>query len=244
MVDVLAVFAVIAMSTMPAQKALTAMPARPVTPAHSAVAGDAPRTDDARRYAAWRPLLAGEMDRGGWGLKPQDLYKFLHQGVQGPAHAVVDTAAARAWLRSEWEAAGALSVSDRPPLLQPLRPDGRLARIDLVRLRHHLEALEHPGDQGEAGSLETLLLCFIETAASWPTETVLLQALWAKVQQDTLLWADHFTLGDLAELHAEVDDGWPAVRHSAVYRNQRRPHYRVVAVHLLPDAWRQAGQHP
>jgi hypothetical protein len=201
----------------------------------SPLAADRRITDS---YAAWRPLLVAELSQAGWRPEAQDIYKFLHQGVLGPAHAIEDTMAARAWLHREWEAARDLPLDGRPLMLKPLRPDGRLVRVDLVRLRHHIVTRTDSVKCDETAVLDTLLACFIETADRWPQDPSLLEELWAAVRADTALWTGCFGASDMARLHAAVSVDWRSVRHSEVYRHKSRPHYRVVQRDLLPRWWR------
>ena len=188
--------------------------------------GAAPDVD----YAHWRPLLAAELARAAVD-RPDDLYKFLHQGVMGPAHAVPDAAHAIGWLQGEWSETRSLAPQHRPPLLLPLRPDGRLVRLDLVRLRQLVAG-------AEPAALDTLAAVFARTAQTWSRQPAQLAALWSAVKADTALWCDHFAAIDLDYLDRELGDSWPAVHHSESYRTRLAPHYRVVDPQLLPPAWR------
>ncbi len=213
-----------------------------------------PFAPDDTLYAAWRPLLAAELQRADARLQPQDVYKFLHQGVLGPAHAVTDTAAVRARLLREWQLSADLEAAGRPPLLLPLRPDGRLVRIDLVRLRQFVASRSAAADlapperadtaPAHAAALDTLALAVVATAAAWPLATEQLAALWSAVRRDAQLWSEHFDAAALQAFHAEVQGRWPVVHHGEAYRRQRQPHYRVVAVEFLPAAWRRAEMAP
>jgi len=194
--------------------------------------GTGPEVD----YAHWRPLLVAELT-GAAGDRPDDLYKFLHQGVMGPAHAVPDADHALGWLQGEWSETRSLAPQHRPPLLLPLRPDGRLVRLDLVRLRQLVGG-------AETAALDTLAAAFARTAQTWSRQPAQLAALWSAVQADTALWCDHFAAIDLDYLDRELGDSWPAVHHSESYRNRLAPHYRVVDPTLLPATWRQAGATP
>ena len=60
-----------------------------------------------------------------------DIYKLLHQAALGPGHAVRDPATASAALASEMPGLG---EGPADPLVDPISPDGRLARIHLRRL--------------------------------------------------------------------------------------------------------------
>jgi len=194
-------------------------------------------------YAAWRPLLAAELERSAGAVQAEDLYKFLHQGVLGPAHAVVDTAPVRAWLQREWAQTVSLPAAGRPPLLLPLRPDGDLVRVDLVRLQEL--ARDHDlGAAATAALQDTLLEAFAATAAAWPRRPEALANLWQAVLTDTTLWHEHLTGDALLALTRDVAEDWPAVHHSQIYRERWRPHYRVVDRGRLPGAWRRFEETP
>ncbi|HOX25122.1 MAG TPA: hypothetical protein PLL30_05130 [Candidatus Krumholzibacteria bacterium] len=191
-------------------------------------------------YAAWRELLAAELDRTG-ADDPADLYKFLFQGVMGPAHAVDSAGEARRRLQDEWDAAGRLAPAGRPPLFVALRPDGRLVRVDLVRLRH-LVAAEGPA-AGPA-ALDTLAAAFTRTARRWRGDPDQLAALWSAAVADSALWRGRVAPGALRDLDREVRGVWPLIHHSARYAERWAPHYRVVEAALLPAVWLRAGGRP
>ncbi|MDY0110194.1 MAG: hypothetical protein RBT60_09685 [Candidatus Krumholzibacteria bacterium] len=195
-------------------------------------------------YARWRPLLAAELAQTGAESEPQDLYKFLHQGVLGPAHAAGDPSMLRARLRAEWIVAAALPAAGRPPLVVPLRPDSGLVRVDLGRLGRYVWPVPSPvagvdSAATVASALDTLLGGFVATASCWAGETERLASLWQSVVADTALWCDYYHKKAVQDLTVRVTGGWPAVHHSSRYRERWRPHYRVTAFDRLPLAWRQ-----
>ena len=122
---------------------------------------------------------------------------------------------------------GTTAPPPRPPLLVPLRPDGRLVRVDLVRAREM------------AGDVRGLLAAAqARTAVTWPGDPPLLAALWGEVVADTALWAGRLDPDSLAVLtRTAAAAGWPAVHHGDAYRERWRPHYRVVDPALLPPGW-------
>jgi hypothetical protein len=158
-------------------------------------------------------------------MEPADVYKLLHQAALGPAHAVHGDDA-RARLHAE---AAALGPGADAPLVEPISPDGRLARVHL----RPWVAAGHP--------LDALADAFTHTAATW-------------VAQPDKLAKFCGCLGDLADatdlgftreaiapyMAAQAAAGWPSVRHSARYRDAYAPAYRVVDVQSLPDGLRPA----
>jgi hypothetical protein len=178
-------------------------------------------------YAAWRPLLADELVTHAVS-DPRDLYKFLYQGVMGPGHAGADSAHLRLWLDREWvELPPDDPAAPRPPLLVPLRPDGRLVRVDLTRAREL------------AGDVRGLLAgAQARTAAAWLGELRTFVGLWGAVVADTALWAGRLDPDSLAAVTRDAAAaGWPAVHHGEAYRERWSPHYRVVDPAWLPPEW-------
>jgi hypothetical protein len=149
-----------------------------------------------------------------------DIYKLLHQAAMGPGHAIAGEDQARAALAEE---CARLAAGPSEPLVDPISPDGRLARI---HLRAYLAEGRDPALLGEA---------LLRTAREIPGAPDKLMKFCA-------------CLGDLADTgrmpferagtEACLDDMrrrcYPVVRHSEDYRQVYRPAYRVVAVDFLP----------
>ncbi len=148
-----------------------------------------------------------------------DIYKLLHQAAMGPGHSIENEATARAALLEECARMG---VGPDEPAIDPISPDGRLARV-------HLRAWTAAG--GDPGAMADALLLTAREVPANPDKLVKFCAC----------------LGDLAEAggipfaRAEVerfvDDiaarGYPVLRHSQVYRDAYHPAYRVIATDFL-----------
>jgi hypothetical protein len=151
-----------------------------------------------------------------------DIYKLLHQAALGAGHAIGDPRQAREALRSE---CAQLDAEDAEPVVDPISPDGQLAR---VHLRPYLAA---------GHDIDALADAFLATPQNYPAAPDKLAKFCA-------------CLGDLADSRAlpfgrsavseyfdvVLAQGFPVVRHSQTYRSAYRPAYRVVAVPLLPIA--------
>ncbi len=153
-------------------------------------------------HVARYPLLA-------W----QDAYKLLFQGILGLEHLVAAPEAFEARLRAEY--ADATPAADEL-LYEPVRPDGRLLRV-------HLRSFKARG--GDPDRL--LAACLAAARMPWgpPSE---LAAIWTDVAQ--VRRAGHWPqLGDVTALCAWLAaNGYPAVHHSAQYREAYRPAYRLI----------------
>jgi hypothetical protein len=153
-------------------------------------------------------------------MEIQDLYKLLHQAAMGSGHAVTDTAAARRWM--EREIAG-LPPGPPEPLVDPLSPDGRLAR---VHLRPYLGAGHDP---------ERLLEAFVRTANGFSGSIPQLERYWKTATRMAASGALPFSVNRMRQFFEEQDDkGHPAVHHTATYREAYAPAYRVVGLEYLP----------
>ena len=149
-----------------------------------------------------------------------DVYKLLHQAAMGPGHALRDPAQARDALRSE---CAALEPGGQDPLVDPISPDGQLAR---VHLRAWLAA---------ARDVDALAQAFILTAQQHPGTPEKLAKFCGCLGDFAESGALPFTRSDVAAyFDPVVAQGYPVVRHSETYRTTYRPAYRVVAVALLP----------
>jgi hypothetical protein len=198
-------------------------------------------------YVKFRPLLEHELATREVTC-PDDLYKFLFQGVMGPAHATINLEAAQSWLDAEWQElppppdTSAVATRSMPlPLLEPLRPDFQLVRLNLLPLRELVVAgVPAAGQEGVCSvARERLAVAFSRTAARWQAERGVLRGLWTLVTADEPLWSPYFAQSALEAFNTEVArKGWPAVHHSEAYRSRWAPHYRVVALDLLPPKWR------
>ena len=166
-------------------------------------------TDHARRYPRW------QLD---------DVYKLVHQGALGSEHAVSDEAHARSWLVRE---VAEMRPGPDEPLVDPISPDGAIVRV-------HLRPYARLGLD-----VEQLLQAFLRTAREFrgsprEVERGLIEVA-RLAREGPLAFHEADILGILSRTRA---GGFPALRHSAVFRAEYRPAYRVVARGALPvDPW-------
>jgi hypothetical protein len=145
----------------------------------------------------------------------EDLYKFLHQAVNGPGHAITDREAAKAWLESELDGLGP-PLPDEPPCEKL----GGVPPLVRINLRPFLAG---------GGDPDVLLDAFVasgshERGSSRRMETVL--SLAASYVQ----CAGRGELApELEALSAELSKkDYPAIHHSESYVEAYAPAYRVV----------------
>lgn len=146
----------------------------------------------------------------------QDVYKTCYQDFFGAEHLMQDTAAARQYLRYELSQMDDASTEYAMPLREPTGFRHRFERINLVLVQN--------GTMSE----ELLLQLFIDAAGKnnalhgqWEEE-------WQQIERIALevhpAWRDD----ELQTLLREAASNRQAVRHSENFRNNYKPHYRII----------------
>ena len=152
----------------------------------------------------------------------EDLYKFLHQAVYGPGHAIPNREAAAGWLQRELEGLGPLledeptceSLGGEPPLvrvnLRPFVADG--GDPDLLLDAFVASANRERGDSHRMETVLSLAASYVQCAGRGELAP------------------------ELKALSAEMaDKGYPAIHHSETYVETYHPAYRVVDEALATD---------
>jgi hypothetical protein len=99
------------------------------------------------------------------------------------------------------------------PVVDPISPDGEIVRVHLRPYLLH------------GGSIEKLVEAFVRTAREQRGDIALLESYWAIAVR-----LGNFSAADLDEFIQPVKaENYPAVHHSAEYRNAYHPSYRVVS---------------
>lgn len=152
-----------------------------------------------------------------------DLYKFLHQAMFGPGHAITDAARAAETLRAELADLG-------PPTMGEAWCDALGGDPSLVRV--NLRPFSANGfDSG------VLVASFVATAnAVQPDPQQMSVALelvvhWLRSVSQQDLAGELQTLG-----HEMGKQGYPAVHHSAAYQQAYHPAYRVVEASMAAES--------
>jgi hypothetical protein len=149
----------------------------------------------------------------------EDAYKFLHQGVFGPGHAIDDRQSAERLL--DQEIAGLAPAAVEESLCQPLGGPTPMARI---HLRPFLAADEDP---------HALLEVFVASAAAAAGSAADMDATLAAAVATLVKDGQWGLAGELETLGSGLAaGGYPAVGHSERYRSAFKPAYRVVVLEL------------
>ena len=144
----------------------------------------------------------------------QDVYKTCYQDFFGAEHLMQDTAAARKYLQYE------LEQIKNEVVVMPLRePTGFRHRFERINL-----ALVLNGEMSE----EELLQLFIEAAGkdnalhdNWAYE-------WSEIERIALQVQPAWQNEELQAVLHEAAANNQAVRHSEMFRDTYKPHYRII----------------
>lgn len=148
-------------------------------------------------------------------MEVQDLYKLVHQAALGPAHAVRDTAAVRAWLAREISTLK--PGPDNEPLWELLRPDSTLVRVNL---RPYVNS-------GKDSA--SLLRSFVYTSRTFEGSYERLDQYWRLARGLASGGRLPFAPESMDSLFVlQAGKGHPAVHHSETYTRTYAPAYRVV----------------
>jgi len=181
------------------------------------------RADEERKA---RELIDFALSR--WRRTPRmtvrDAYKWLFQATLGGEHAVSDPSGPSLLLDEEW--AGLDEPFPGESVLESLRPDGALARVNL-----------RPFKQA-GGEKERLLRVFLDSARAFRVEKEAFLLAWrACGARLPALALPAMTPEDWKSLDARCRaDGYPPLHHSPAYEAAYRPAYRVV----LSEIWRSS----
>ena len=160
-------------------------------------------------HLSWYPLM-----------ELRDVYKLLYQGVMGAEHLMPSREEYTRYLEAEFEP---LQPDPTERLLEPVRPDGALYRLNLRPYKaHQLE-------------LDQLISYLLETAQIIKGTKSELITIWQKFCQ--LCMHGHMRIFDPADIepftrwleHVE----YPALHHSEAYGREYRPAYRLIATKFL-----------
>ncbi|MBI4864025.1 MAG: hypothetical protein HY815_27775 [Candidatus Riflebacteria bacterium] len=162
----------------------------------------------------WADLLVAELDRHPLS-EAGDLYKFVHQSVFGPAHAITSRAQARKRLEDEMASLATPSAPESPH--DRLSYDPPLVRVNLGPYR------------ARGASLDRLVDELMATARTIRPPSGAMGARLA-MAREVLIARGRKRLADaLDSLAREMRSrGFPARHHSDVYNRSYRPAYRVI----------------
>ena len=168
----------------------------------------------------WENLIDSHLNRYP-DLQVEDLYKLVYQATLGNGHAISDSLEVAEWLKKD------LADPDQntsEPMIDTLGSCGRFARI-------HLNAYIKSGRRPE-----NIIDAFIKTGALCPADSnaffCAISVIGKMSANGKLPWGDSRINKFLSE---QAKKSYPAVHHTEKFISKYRPHYRIIAIKLIPE---------
>lgn len=151
-------------------------------------------------------------------MQPADAVKLIYQNEFGGGHLIADPERFETFLRREYDS------TPKDPAISKYEPIGNgIVRVNLAALA--------------ASEVLCLGALFIDSASLHQGKRESFEKKLAVLQQLTMEGIFPFSSGELASyLEVYAENGYPAVSHSAQYREAYRPAYRIVLQRLLSSA--------
>jgi hypothetical protein len=149
-------------------------------------------------------------------MRIEDAYKWCYHATQGGEHAITSPDGPRRWLEREWSTLSAPMTGET--LILPLRPDGKIVRLNLRPYR------------SKGGSPELLLNAFVSSAKSFRSDKTAFLLVWNELGAEL----EKGNLGKIERTGWERLDKetarsrYPAIDHSTGFASVRIPAYRVL----------------
>ena len=148
-------------------------------------------------------------------MQLDDVYKFAFQAAMGNEHSMADTAGMKKYLVEEL---AAIDTTGSEPLIEYLRPDSAIARVNL---RTFKKVKADPC---------ILFAAMIRTAQEFTPSVETLKIFLSDIEKladDALI---PFNVTDVHNYFETMKNRhYPAIHHSAVYEKTYKPGYRVIA---------------
>ena len=162
-----------------------------------------------QQHLSWYPLM-----------QPRDVYKLLYQGVMGSEHMIHSQQEFTSYLHVEFEQ---LQPDPTQHLLEPIRPDGSLLRLNLRRYKSRQFDLD-------------LLAQFLMKTAQLITGTQAeLRATWdifVHLCHDSQLSV--FDINAVDQFSRKLNQlDYPAMHHSETYAREYQPSYRLLSANFI-----------
>jgi hypothetical protein len=153
-------------------------------------------------------------------MQIQDLYKLVYQAALGNEHLMIDSAMVHEYLIRELES---VQADSSELLLEEISPDGAVVRLNLrpFKARH--------------GDHRALLQAMMQTARIFQKSQGRLARYWAQLEQMAVSGGIPFDATAVQSFFREMrEKEYPAMHHSAAYKERYAPAYRVILKKFVP----------
>lgn len=174
----------------------------------------------ANEKSAFQKLITAQLQRYP-AMQVQDLYKLVYQAAMGNEHLMADSAMVHNYLIQELESVRADSAE---PLLEEISPDGAVVRLNLRPFKTR------------NGDHHALFRAMMQTARTFQQSQESLEQHLSDLEQMAGSGAIPFDANAVKSYFREMrEKGYPAVHHSAAYKEKYSPAYRVMLKKHVPS---------
>ena len=173
----------------------------------------------ANEQSAFRAVINTQLQRYP-AMQIQDLYKLVYQAALGNEHLMTDSAMVHDYLIRELES---VQADSNEPLLEAISPDGAVVRLNFrpFKARH--------------GDHRALLQAMMQTARTFQKSPGRLARYLSHLEQMADSGDIPFDATTAQSFFREMrEKEYPAVHHSAAYKEQYAPAYRVILRMYVP----------
>jgi hypothetical protein len=175
----------------------------------------------ANEKSLFQKLITAQLQRYP-AMQIQDLYKLVYQAALGNEHLLTDSAMVHNYLIREIESVRADSSE---PLLEEISPDSAVVRLNLRPFK------------AQNGDHRVLFQAMMQTARTFHKSPERLAQYLRDLEKLAAPSGPIPYRADAIESYVREmrDKGYPAVHHSAVYKEQYAPAYRVLLKKYAPS---------
>jgi hypothetical protein len=174
----------------------------------------------ANEQSAFRAVITAQLQRYPV-MQIQDLYKLVYQAALGNEHLMSDSAMVHDYLIRELES---VQADANEPLLEEISPDGAVVRLNLRPFK------------AQHGDHRALFQAMMQTARTFQKSPGGLARYLNRLEQMATSGDIPFDADAVQAFFREMrEKGYPAVHHSAVYKEQYAPAYRIILKNFVPQ---------
>jgi hypothetical protein len=174
----------------------------------------------ANEQSAFRAVITAQLQRYPV-MQIQDLYKLVYQAALGNEHLMSDSAMVHDYLIRELES---VQADSSELLLEEISPDGAAVRLNLRPFK------------AQHGDHRALFQAMMQTARTFQKSQDRLDRYLRHLEQMAASGDIPFDATAAQSFFREMrEKGYPAVHHSAAYKEQYAPAYRVILKKYAPS---------
>jgi hypothetical protein len=174
----------------------------------------------ANEKSSFQKLITAQLQRYP-AMQIQDLYKLVYQAALGNEHLITDSAMVHNYLIQELEN---VQADSNEPLLEEISPDGAVVRLNLRPFK------------AQHGDHRALFQAMMQTVRTFQKSQERLGRYLSDLEQMAASGDIPFETDAMQAFFREMrEKGNPAVHHSAVYKKQYAPAYRILLKKYAPS---------